>query len=120
MLVHSINILIYSNNREWNLCCYAISGRNTLDTLHGTTHDGRELMRSNSERDRHMTNHHHASTMSHRKAYRDPHDYHNASNGSKGKHFLFVCGMASFYRVCLFNILKTNMFIADEFFRCRL
>ncbi|XP_055312138.1 alpha-catulin [Sitodiplosis mosellana] len=45
--------------------------------------EGRELMRSNSERDRHMTNHHHASTMSHRKSYRDPHDYHSTSNGLK-------------------------------------
>lgn len=57
-----------------------------IDTLHGSLQqDGRELMRSNSERDRHMTNHH-ASTLSHRKAYRDPHDYHaSTSNGIKGK-----------------------------------
>lgn len=54
------------------------------DAIHGTTHEGRELMRSNSDRDRHMTNHHRASTLSHRKSYRDPHDYHNNSNGQKG------------------------------------
>lgn len=54
------------------------------------TQETRELMRSNSERDRHMTNHHHASTMSHRKAYRDPHDYrdHSTSNGLKGEDLL--------------------------------
>lgn len=56
----------------------------TIDPMHGTTQEGHELMRSNSDRDRHMTNHHHASTLSHRKSYRDPHDYHSSSNGLKG------------------------------------
>ncbi|XP_031632491.1 alpha-catulin isoform X2 [Contarinia nasturtii] len=56
-----------------------------------TTQEGRELMRSNSERDRHMTNHHHhvssssTSSSTHRKSYRDPYEYHNnsSSNGIK-------------------------------------
>lgn len=63
-----------------------LTGR-AIDAIHGTTtttQEGRELMRSNSERDRHMTNHHHAATLSHRKPYRDPHDYHNTTNGQKG------------------------------------
>lgn len=41
-------------------------------------------MRSNSERDRNVTNHH-TSTMSLRKMmYRDPHDY-QSSNGTEGE-----------------------------------
>lgn len=44
----------------------------------------RELMRSNSDRDRHVTNHH-TSTVSLRKAmYRDPYDNSQSSNGIKG------------------------------------
>lgn len=64
------------------MCCCL--GRGAIDT----TQEGRELMRSNSERDRHMANHlHHASSSTssttHRKSYRDPHDY-ISSNGLKG------------------------------------
>lgn len=81
----------------------------TADTLHGTTHDGRELMRSNSERDRHMTNHH-ASTLSHRKAYRDPHDSyrdHSASNGMKGMCF-FLRFSVQFFSFFVFIRFQPN------------
>lgn len=75
----------------------SVSGTSVLNTPKtglkdiSSTHEGiiserRELMRSNSERDRHMTNHH-TTTMSHRKTmYREPNDYHNTnnSNGIKG------------------------------------
>lgn len=50
----------------------------------GVSNERRELMRSNSERDRHITNHH-TSTVSLRKAmYRDPYDNSQNCNGIKG------------------------------------